>query len=124
MSTDLISVRGTAVIQMVSRIESYLGFSVGELDGGVYAKATAEPKTLADGRLEFPMIHEFVSADGSTLSTVDVAVATPVSGTDELRMAVMHTIVGATGKYAGRSGTFPSFGIHNMKTGQGLQRFL
>jgi hypothetical protein len=120
----LISVRGIAVIQFVNCIESYLGVSVGEIDGGVYAKATAQPKTLADGRLEFPMIHEFVSADGSTLSTVDLAVATPIPGTDELRMYVLHTITGATGKFAGRTGTFLSFGVHNQTTGQGVQRFL
>lgn len=124
MNDDLISVRGTAVIQLVNRIENYLGVSVGEIDGAVWARATSQPRELADGRLEFTMMHEFVTADGSTLSTNDLATATPIPLSDELRMYVLHTIVAASGKFTGKRGTFPSFGTHNQKTGQGVQRFL
>jgi len=124
MSNELISVGGTAVLQHVNRIENYVGASVGELDGAVWARATSEPRKLDDGKLEFTMIHEFVTTDGSTLSTDDLATATSIPGTDEVRMYVLHTIVASTGKFGDKRGTFPSFGIHNQKTGQGVQRFL
>ncbi len=124
MSEELISVGGTAVLQLVNRIENYVGASVGELDGAVWARATSEPRDKGNGQLEFTMIHEFVTTDGSTLSTDDLAVATPIPGSDEVRMYVLHTIVASTGKFTDKRGTFPSFGIHNQKTGRGVQRFL
>jgi hypothetical protein len=39
-------------------------------------------------------------------------------------MYVLQSIVGARGKFVGLSGTFPSFGVHDQTTGQGVQRFL
>lgn len=124
MNQEFISVGGTAVIQLVNRINRYVGASLGELDGAVWARATSEPKVHENGQMEFSMIHEFVTTDGSTLSTDDLAVATPIPGSDEVRMYVLRTIVASTGKFAGRQDTFPSFGTHNLKTGQGVQRFL
>jgi len=67
------------------------------------------------------MIHD-VTTDGRTLSTDDLAVATPIPGSDEVRMYVLHTIISSTGKFTDKRGTFPSFGIHNQKTRQGVQR--
>lgn len=88
----------------------------------IYKKATSEIK-FVDGRASFTMVHEFMSRDGSRISTVDTATGIQVPGIDEVSLTVMHKVVDSTGKFEGLRGTFPSFGLHNFATGKGVQRF-
>lgn len=112
-----------ATVQYLDHIKTYLATGVGDLDGAIWAQATSEPRDIGNGQMEFTMVHEFNRVDGSRLSTEDVAVAIAVPGRNELSLTVQHKVVDATGIFAGRRGTFPSFGIHNTETGQGIQRF-
>ncbi len=40
-----------------------------------------------------------------------------------MSLTVQHTVIGATGKFTGFAGTFPSYGLHDFATGEGVQRF-
>jgi len=95
----------------------------GDLEGAIYARFTSEPKDIGHGQSQATMVHEFVCTDGSTISTTDVATITQVPVTGELSLTVQHTVHNSTGRFEGRRGTFPSFGIHQQDTGKGVQRF-
>jgi membrane-bound inhibitor of C-type lysozyme len=69
------------------------------------------------------MQHEFTCVDGSTIETTESTVQTPVFGGDEATLTVVHTVIASRGRFAGGRGTFTSFGVHNTKTGKGVQRF-
>lgn len=112
-----------ATAQYIKSIDTYVAAGQGDLAGGIWARATSEPRDIGNGQSEFTMVHEFVCTDGSTLSTTDVAVMTKIDGGDEASLTVQHTVVNSSGRFAGKRGTFPSFGITNLKTGQGVQRF-
>jgi hypothetical protein len=112
-----------AAVQYVDTIQTFLATGVGEFDGPIWAQATSPIPDLAGGTGEFTMRHEFMNKDGSRLSTTDVATAVVVPGTGKVSLTVQHTVIGATGRWAGRTGTFPSFGLHDFATGEGVQRF-
>lgn len=112
-----------ATVQYHQHLDAYLGASQGNLAGAIWARANSTPRELAPGRSEFTMVHEFLLHDGSTISTTDVAVMTKVPGGDEASLTVQHTVVNSTGRFVGQRGTFPSFGIHHLGTGEGVQRF-
>tara|TARA_R110002073_G_C9207160_1_gene558644 strand:- start:299 stop:679 length:381 start_codon:yes stop_codon:yes gene_type:complete len=111
-----------AAVQYLPHIETFLATGDGDFDGPIWAKATSEIK-FVDGRASFTMVHEFMSRDGSRISTVDTATGIQVPGIDEVSLTVMHKVVDSTGKFEGLRGTFPSFGLHNFATGKGVQRF-
>lgn len=124
MKTSTISVASFGTAQFIPHVGSFVAALFGQLEGAVWAKETSEHIRNNNGTESFGMVHEFVCTDGSTLSTVDSVIATPVPQTDEVHLAVEHRVVNATGRFESASGTFPSFGVHNLKTGHGVQRFL
>ncbi len=121
--TTSISFGAFATVQYLGNIDSYVAANQGDLEGAIWARITSEPHDLGNGQSEFTMVHEFVCTDGSTISTTDVAHMTKIYGGNEASLTVQHTVVNATGRFAEKRGTFPSFGIANLKTGQGVQRF-
>ena len=119
--TQPLRIGAFAAVTYIDSIQTFLADGAGEFDGPIWAQATSP--IPADGRGSFTMRHEFLRKDGSRLSTTDVATAEPVPGTGKVSLTVQHTVIGATGRFAGRSGTFPSFGLHDFATGEGVQRF-
>lgn len=109
-----------AAVQYLPHIETFLATGDGDFDGPIWAQATSP---IPNGAGEFTMRHEFFNRDGSRISTVDVATAIPVPGSDKVSLTVQHTVIDSTGRFAGLRGTFPSFGLHSFETGQGVQRF-
>lgn len=110
-----------AAVQYIDTIQTFLADGAGAFDGPIWAQATSPIPASGDG--SFTMRHEFLRKDGSRLSTTDVATAVPVPGTGKVSLTVQHTVIGATGTFAGFGGTFPSYGLHDFATGQGVQRF-
>jgi hypothetical protein len=123
MSHTTIQFGAFASIQYIAPRESFLGTNQGDLEGAIWARITSKPQEIGNGQSTFTMFHEFLCTDGSTLSTTDTALTTKVHGSDEATLTVQHTVVSSTGRFEGKRGTFPSFGVHNFKTGQGVQRF-
>lgn len=123
MSNKSISLGAFASAQNLDKLGIIVAVGQGDLEGAIWARFTSTPKDIGNGQSEATMQHEFVCTDGSTISTTDAAVLTPIPATGELSLTVQHTVVNATGRFEGKRGTFPSFGIHNTKTGQGVQRF-
>ena len=112
-----------AAVQYIDTIKTFMATGTGDFDGPIWALATSDMRDLGNGSSEFTMRHEFLRRDGSRLSTTDVATATPVPGGDKTQLIVQHRVIGATGWFEGRSGTFPSYGLHDFATGEGVQRF-
>lgn len=69
------------------------------------------------------MRREFMNQDGSRLSTTDTATAVAFPDTGKVSLTVQHTVIAATGRWAGRTGTFPSLGLRDFATGEGVRRF-
>lgn len=110
-----------AAVQYLQHIDTFLATGDGDFDGPIWAQATSAIPATGEG--EFTMRHEFFNRDGSRISTIDVATAVPVPGAGKVSLTVQHTVVDATGRFAGLRGTFPSFGLHDFSNGQGVQRF-
>lgn len=121
--TNAVTFGAFATIQYLTHNEIFIGANKGDLEGAIYAKITSTPKDIGNGHSTFTMVHDFLMVDGSTISTTDTAVMTKIHGGDDVSMVVQHTVVKSSGRFADKRGTFPSFGIHNMKTGEGVQRF-
>lgn len=121
MSSTSREIGAFAAVQYLQHIDTFLATGDGDFDGPIWARATSA--IPADGSGEFSMRHEFFNRDGSRISTTDVATAVPVPGTGKVSLTVQHKVVDSTGRFAGLRGTFPSFGLHDFSTGQGVQRF-
>lgn len=121
--TQPIRIGAFAAVQYVESIETFLATGAGEFNGPIWAKATSPIPDLTRGSGEFTMRHEFMNQDGSRLSTTDTATAVVVPGDGKVSLTVQHTVISATGRWAGRTGTFPSFGLHDFANGEGVQRF-
>lgn len=122
MTTPL-KIGAFAAVQYIDSIKTFLADGAGVFDGPIWAQSTSDPTDLGEGASTFTMRHEFLRKDGSRLSTTDVATATPAPGTGKVSLIVQHTVIAAEGYFAGRTGTFPSYGLHDFGTGEGVQRF-
>jgi hypothetical protein len=122
MATATLTIGAFAAVQYLPQIKTFLATGDGDFDGPIWAQATS-PIEFVDGRCSFTMVHEFMSRDGSRISTVDTATGIQVPGIDEVSLTVQHKVVDSTGKFEGLRGRFPSFGLHNFRSGRGVQRF-
>lgn len=122
--SDLISFGSFASVQyFANSSNNIVAANQGDLQGAIWARITSEPRDIGNGQRGFTMQHEFVCTDGSTIETTDTAVQTAVYGGDEATLTVVHDVVNSSGRFAGKRGSFTSFGVHNTKNGQGVQRF-
>ena len=82
----------------------------------------SEKKTAAGLRLE--MEHVFTSSKGGTVRPADVAELTQMAGKpDAYMLEVTYTVVEALGSVKGYGGTFNSFGVVKLDTGEALVRY-
>ncbi|SEF38073.1 hypothetical protein SAMN05421837_11824 [Amycolatopsis pretoriensis] len=103
---DHLDVRGSATLFTLSD-KAGIGAVTGTLEGAAYGEPTSEPAEHGDGRFTYTMFHHFFAKDGSRLFTHDQAIMRPATRTEEkTALEVDYTIVEATGRFAGFSGTF------------------
>ena len=83
---------------------------------------TSERKTTTG--LVLGMVHVFTTSDGGVVRTRDVAERTAVPGKkDTYMLELAYTVVASFGYLKGYTGTFNSFGLLNMGTGEALVRY-
>ena len=95
----------------------------GAFEGAVSFRQVGDFKDAGNGRLEGQFEHMFVTADGSTLRTRDLSWGYAVPNTDYIVGGGAYTVVEATGRFAGYSGTFHSWGTFAPKKGQAVLRY-
>lgn len=95
----------------------------GDFGGGVYFKQVKDFRDVGNGRVEAEFEHMFVTVDGSTIKTRDVSWGIPVKGTDYIVGGAAYTVVEATGKFKGYSGTFNSWGTFVPSKGKAVLRY-
>lgn len=95
----------------------------GDLAGGVYFRQIGEFRDAGNGRSEGEFEHMFVTEDGSTIYTRDQSWGISVPGTDYIVGGAAYTVVKATGKFEGFTGTFHSWGTFAPGKGQAILRY-
>jgi hypothetical protein len=96
----------------------------GAFEGGVTFQQVGDFREAGpNGRLEGRFTHMFVTADGSTIRTSDVSWGYAVPGTDYIVGGGAYTVTEATGRFAGFTGTFQSWGTFAPKKGQAVLRY-
>ncbi|WP_116201544.1 hypothetical protein [Amycolatopsis circi] len=106
---ERISMEGAATLLTVTKTTG-IGAMTGAVNGAAYGESTSEQTELADGRLTYTMFHQFLDHDGSRLHTIDRAVLGPGADGESSTLEVEYTVVEATGRFEGCSGTFRSRG--------------
>lgn len=95
----------------------------GDFAGGVYFRQIGEFRDAGNGRSEGEFEHMFVTEDGSTIYTRDQSWGVAVPGTDYIVGGAAYTVVNATGKFEGFTGTFSSWGTFAPHKGQAILRY-
>ena len=95
----------------------------GEFRGGVSFRQIGEFRDVGNGRSEGEFEHMFVTEDGSTIYTRDKSWGVSVPGTDYIMGGAAYTVVNATGKFEGYTGTFHSWGTFAPTKGQAILRY-
>ena len=95
----------------------------GDFSGGVSFRQIGEFKDVGNGRSEGTFEHMFVTEDGSTIRTRDKSWGVAVDGTDYIVGGAAYTVVDATGKYEGFSGTFHSWGTFALSKKKAILRY-
>ena len=95
----------------------------GDFSGGVSFRQIGEFKDVGNGRSEGTFEHMFVTEDGSTITTKDKSWGIAVEGTDYIVGGAAYTVVEATGKYQGYSGTFHSWGTFAPSEKKAILRY-
>lgn len=93
----------------------------GTFDGGVFAKVVGSEQA-ADGKIRYSLRHYFTADDGSYVNTQNSSLHIPIE--NDLHLAqTEHTVVEASGRFAGMTGSFKSWGAVSYSTGLGVLRF-
>jgi hypothetical protein len=104
-----ISMGGTANLFTITE-KSGIGALTGAIDGAAYGEPTSDFKDLGNGSFAYTMMHYFLDKDGSMLHTHDKAIMRQDPRGEGGTLEVEYTVVEATGRFAGYSGTFRSRG--------------
>jgi hypothetical protein len=96
---------------------------VGNIEGAVSFRQIGDFKDVGGGRSEGRFEHMFVTTDGSTLRTNDLSWGRAVPNTDYIVGGAAYTVVEGTGRFAGFSGTFNSWGTFAPKKRQAVLRY-
>lgn len=94
--------------------------------GGTWAAArgTVKSQEKTAVGLSLAMEHAFSTSDGGVVRTNDVAELTEIPGKkDTYMLELRYTVVESFGRLKGYAGTFTSFGLINMASGQVLVRY-
>lgn len=108
-SKDWIDMGGTANLLTMSETNG-IGALTGAIDGAAYGAPTSEMKPIGDDRYEFTGLHYFLDKDGSMLYTQDYSIIEVKPDREANYFQVEYTVVEATGRFEGYSGTFRSRG--------------
>ena len=95
----------------------------GDFSGGVSFRQIGEFKDVGNGRSEGTFEHMFVTEDGSTIRTKDKSWGVVVEGTDYIVGGADYTVVDATGKFEGYTGTFHSWGTFAPSKKKAILRY-
>lgn len=95
----------------------------GDFSGGVSFRQVGDFKDVGKGRSEGVFEHMFVTEDGSTIRTRDKSWGIAVPGTDYIVGGAAYTVVDATGKYKGYTGTFHSWGTFAPSKKKAILRY-
>jgi hypothetical protein len=88
------------------------------------ARGTVKSQKKTATGLELAMEHVFTSSAGGVVRTRDVAELTEVPGKkDTYMLELAYTVVESLGNVKGYAGTFNSFGLLKLGTGEALVRY-
>lgn len=114
-------VGGEALGQFYNNGKDVVGAMMGSF-ASTRGTVRSEKKTATGMTLE--MEHVFTSNTGGAVRTRDIAELTAVPGKpDAYMLEVGYTIVESLGNLKGHTGTFNSFGLIKLDTGEGLVRY-
>lgn len=89
------------------------------------ARGTVKSQKQTATGLLLGMEHVFSTGDGAVVRTKDVAELTAVPGKkDTYMLELAYTVVESFGRFKGYTGTFNSYGLINLGTGEALVRYV
>lgn len=88
------------------------------------ARGTVKTQKKTPTGLSLGMEHVFSTTDGGVVRTKDVAELTEVPGKkDTYMLELAYTVVESFGRFKGYTGTFNSYGLINLDSGEVLVRY-
>lgn len=115
---DCINMGGMATLLTVREDQGF-GALTGAINGASIGGPRGEMKDLGDGVFELSLYHWFLDQDGSTIYTHDRETIRLDEKSGNYIMDVWYTVVEATGRFEGYSGTFQSHGWLKSATQDG-----